>query len=173
MKTFMRWLMVTTTVWALVLGASAQEKPAVEKPTVEKKAKKKAAAVVEEKKAQAEAPKAAMKKKKTEAAVEEKKAPVAEAAKKAAPVAETKTVETKPAAKKMGAAKAAAAPYTGGVVNLNTATKTQLEGLPGVGDANADHIIKGRPYKSVEELLTRKIVQARYYNAFKEHVTAK
>ena len=172
MKTFMRWLMVTTTVWALVLGARAQEKPAVEKPTVEKKAKKKAAVVVEEKTAQAEAPKAAMTKK-AEAAVEEKKAPVAEAAKKAAPVAETKTVETKPAAKKMGAAKAAAAPYTGGVVNLNTATKTQLEGLPGVGDANADHIIKGRPYKSVEELLTRKIVQARYYNAFKEHVTAK
>jgi hypothetical protein len=42
-----------------------------------------------------------------------------------------------------------------------------------VGDANADYIIKGRPYKSVEELISRKIVQQRYYDDFKMHVTTK
>lgn len=164
MKRISRWAMVLTATLALVISAGAQEKPAAEK-----KAKKKAAEVAAEQKPAAEMAKPVAEvtkkaKKKAEAAVEEKKATVAEAAK------------TAPVAEKSGTAKAAAkmaAPYTGGVVNLNTATKAQLEALPGVGEANANHIIKGRPYKSAEEILTRKIVQERYYNAFKAHVTAK
>ncbi len=37
-------------------------------------------------------------------------------------------------------------------VDLNSATSTELQGLPGVGEANARKIIAARPYKSVDEL---------------------
>ena len=38
-------------------------------------------------------------------------------------------------------------------IDLNTATQTELESLPGVGEAIARRIIEGRPYSGIEELL--------------------
>jgi hypothetical protein len=49
------------------------------------------------------------------------------------------------------AAGAPAAPAAG-LVDLNKATQTQLETLPGVGMATAKRIVAARPYHSVEEL---------------------
>jgi hypothetical protein len=37
-------------------------------------------------------------------------------------------------------------------VNINTATRTQIETLPGIGPALAERIIAGRPYASVDDL---------------------
>ncbi len=48
------------------------------------------------------------------------------------------------------AAGTAAAPA--GLVDLNKATQTQLEKLPGVGIATAKRIVAARPYHSVDEL---------------------
>src|SRR5215213_3692923 len=37
-------------------------------------------------------------------------------------------------------------------VNINTASKTELEALPGVGASIADNIIAARPFKKVSDL---------------------
>lgn len=43
-------------------------------------------------------------------------------------------------------------------VSINNATLTELDGLWGVGEARARAIIEGRPYGSIDELITKKIL---------------
>ena len=53
--------------------------------------------------------------------------------------------------------KAAAQAHAAAVLNLNTATAAQLEGLPGIGKATADRIVEYRQksggFKKVEDLM--------------------
>ena len=45
------------------------------------------------------------------------------------------------------------APGEGGlIVNINTATESELEKIPGVGPSLAHEIIRGRPYDRIEDL---------------------
>lgn len=55
-------------------------------------------------------------------------------------------------------AKPAAASKVMAPVNVNTATAAELDALPGIGKARTASIIKNRPYKSVEEVDTKKAV---------------
>jgi competence protein ComEA len=47
-----------------------------------------------------------------------------------------------------------------GLIDLNTATEKELDSLPGVGKATAEKIIKGRPYKSVDDLANAGVPKA-------------
>ena len=57
------------------------------------------------------------------------------------------------------------------LININSASVSRLDTLWGVGEATAKKIIGGRPYGSVEELLTKKIVKTNVYEAIKDEVS--
>lgn len=59
------------------------------------------------------------------------------------------------------------------LIDINTAPKSDLDSLPGIGSARADAIIKGRPYKSKDELVRRSILPQNVYDAIKERIIAK
>lgn len=56
-------------------------------------------------------------------------------------------------------------------LNLNTATETDLESLPGITKTDAERIIRNRPYRSKSELLAKKILSETEYDQIRDYVT--
>ncbi len=57
-----------------------------------------------------------------------------------------------------------------GVINLNSSTQSELESLNGIGPVTASKIINGRPYNTVGELLSKKVVSKSVYEKIKGEV---
>jgi competence protein ComEA len=68
---------------------------------------------------------------------------------------------------------AAASPPTpsGGLVDINSASLDDLNALPGIGKVKAQAIIDGRPYTSVDDLLSKRIVSKSAFDKFSTLVT--
>ena len=65
------------------------------------------------------------------------------------------------------------AAQTAALIDINSAAKADLEALKGVGPARADAIIKGRPYKGKDDLVTKKIIPENVYKDIKDKIIAK
>lgn len=57
---------------------------------------------------------------------------------------------------------------TTGKVNINNASQSELESLPGVGPVTAGKIIIGRPYQTIDELKSKKVVGNALFEKIKD-----
>jgi len=80
-----------------------------------------------------------------------------------APAGHAKTSATKPGPP------ASAKP----LIDINSASREQLKTLPGIGDAQAERIIGGRPYLSKTDLVATKAIPTGTYLSIKRSIIAK
>jgi DNA uptake protein ComE-like DNA-binding protein len=58
-------------------------------------------------------------------------------------------------------------------VDINSAGRDELKKLPGIGDAEADKIIAGRPYLTKAHLVTHNVISPGLYQGLRERVVAR
>ena len=112
---------------------------------------------------------------KTTSALKEKKDALKKDGRKLQDKAESQKDKAKEATSKASATKEAAKDNAAGSVgklDLNSATEAELAQLPGIGEARAKAIVKGRPYTGKDELKRKKIVPASVYEKIKDRVIA-
>lgn len=60
---------------------------------------------------------------------------------------------------------------TGRLVDVNSASESELEDIPGVGTVTAGKIIDSRPYQTIDELVSRRVVGASLFGKIKDKIT--
>jgi len=59
----------------------------------------------------------------------------------------------------------------GTLININSASESQLDSLPGIGPVTVQKIISGRPYSSINELSDKKIVGSKIFDQIKDKIS--
>jgi competence protein ComEA len=77
--------------------------------------------------------------------------------------------DPKPAATQPAAPKAP----VGDLMDLNSASEAELASLKGIGEVRAKAIVKGRPYKGKDDLVSRKIIPKGVYDDIKDQIIAR
>jgi competence protein ComEA len=62
---------------------------------------------------------------------------------------------------------------TAALVDINSASRDELMKVPGIGEAIANKIIAGRPWKQKSDLLSKGIANKGQYEKMKSHIIAK
>jgi competence protein ComEA len=58
-------------------------------------------------------------------------------------------------------------------ININTATKQEIEALPGIGPVKAQAIIDNRPYSKPEDVMKVKGIKQKIFDKIKDNITVR
>ena len=83
-----------------------------------------------------------------------------------APKADAKKVEAAKPAPKADVAKS-------GQIDINSASAKELATLKGIGDVHAKAIVKHRPYRAKDDLVTKEVISKAVYDGIKDQIIAK
>jgi DNA uptake protein ComE-like DNA-binding protein len=59
------------------------------------------------------------------------------------------------------------------LIDINSAPRATLESLHGIGPVRAEAIVKGRPYRGKDDLVSRNIIPQSVYDGIKDKIIAR